>query len=198
MIYALDLIGTFAFAISGALLGVKKNMDIYGSFVLAFVTAIGGGTTRDVILGVRPFILRDGYYWLVILTAVLLVIIFERLIERVNKPLVITDAIGLGTFTVIGATKAIDMGVEWYGIIFMAVLTATGGGMIRDVLAGDVPVVLKREVYASAALLGAVVFYMGYISTLPNTILFFITTFVVVAVRLVTYFNNMHLPRKGA
>lgn len=196
-LYLFDLMGTFAFAVSGALLGVKKDMDIYGCFVLASVTGAGGGTVRDLLLRTEPFILRDVTYISVIFTAVLAVWLFKRFVERVNRPLLIADAVGLGVFTVIGATKGIEVGLAVHAVLILAVLTATGGGMLRDVLANEVPAVLTREVYASASLVGAVVFYLLYTAGPGNTFNILVSAALVVLIRLYTLKKDFHLPRYG-
>ncbi len=195
-IYIFDLLGTFAFAVSGALLGVRKEMDIYGIFVLAFVVAVGGGTVREMMLGsTPPFVLVDPNYLYVTVAAVLLVVFFSKKVERRMRYFIIMDAIGLGVFTVIGATKAINAELAWFGVLLIAILTSTGGGMIRDVLAGEIPFVLRKEVYASASLAGAVIFLLLYMAGAPDSMNAFITASAVVAIRLLTLKKNYNLPK---
>ncbi|GAB7141209.1 trimeric intracellular cation channel family protein [Deferribacterales bacterium RsTz2092] len=194
-LYHFDLAGTFAFAVSGAMLGVKKDMDIYGQLILALAVAVGGGTIRDVFLGsLPPFIFRDENYFYIVSLAVVLVALFTRYFERSISYLNLADAIGLGTFTVIGANKALMTGLEWQGVLFCAVLTATGGGMLRDILAGEIPVVLKREIYASASILGGALFYVMYAYNVPYEARAFITAAIVVLVRLIALKKNLNLP----
>ena len=195
-IHFFDLLGTFAFAISGALLGVKKRMDIYGLFVLALAVAMGGGTIRDVMLGsTPPLVLKDPRYLLVVVFAVLLVAYFNSGVRRRGEDLTVADAIGLGIFTFIGASTGLSAGLDWYGILLIAVLTSTGGGMIKDLLAGEIPLVLRKEVYASASLVGGVVFLglnaMGVHSGLNA----FGTSLVVIGIRLFTLRASLNLPR---
>lgn len=159
MLLLLDYLGTFAFAISGALKAARKEMDLFGLTVLAIVTAIGGGTLRDVMLGQRPFWLTDFSYIYLSLLGTAAVAALYRLVSRFETLLLWFDAVGLGTFTVIGASRAMGAGVELTGTVLFACLTAIGGGMLRDVLAGDVPVVLRREIYALAAVLGALLYW---------------------------------------
>ncbi len=154
-----DYLGTFAFAISGALKAARKDMDLFGLVVLAIVTAIGGGTLRDVLLGQRPFWLTDFNYIYLSLLGTAAVAALYRLVSRFETLLLWFDAVGLGTFTVIGASRAMQADVALTGTVLFACLTAIGGGMLRDVLAGDVPVVLRREIYALAALLGALLYW---------------------------------------
>lgn len=159
MLTFLDYLGTFAFAVSGALKAARCKMDLFGLAVLAFVTAIGGGTLRDVMLNQRPFWLKDSHYLLLSLLATLIVAVLYRHVRRFETLLLWFDAFGLGTFTVIGASRAMENGVGLMGTVFFACLTTIGGGILRDMLAGDVPLVLRREVYALAAVIGAVLYW---------------------------------------
>ena len=161
-LYFFDLLGTFVFAMSGALLGVRKKMDLYGLFVLALSVAVGGGALRDMLLGsVPPAMLKDPLYFIVVLVAVVVVACTAgRFKSAPIDLLLLADAVGLGVFTFIGASKGFSAGLHWHGVIMTAVLTSTGGGMIRDLLAGDVPFVLRKEIYASASIGGAVVFLL--------------------------------------
>lgn len=154
-LHVLDLVGTVAFAVSGALKGVRRGMDIFGVAVLATVTAIGGGTARDLLLGIRAFWLEQPTYVLLSVAAALTVFISYRWVERGERLLLLFDAVGLGAFTAIGAMKAEAAGVGAVGVVTLACLTGVGGGVIRDVLARDVPIVLRAEIYASASILGA-------------------------------------------
>lgn len=197
-LYVFDLFGTFAFAVSGALLGAKKDMDIYGMFVLAVSVGAGGGTMRDIMLGrTPPFVLTDINYMIVIAFAVLIVFFFNSKIFETKPMLIlnIADAIGLGVFTCIGANIAIQCGVQWYGVVFFGVMTATAGGMIRDTLAGEVPFVLKKEVYASASLAGGILFLILIKAGLGMDANMLITSIFVTCVRIVSIYKRWNLPR---
>lgn len=159
---AIDFIGTFAFAISGATAGVRKGLDLFGVLVIAFAAATAGGIARDALLGATPPVaLVDWRY--IALSAVAGLLTFYRYdtIERFRNPVQVSDAIGLGLFAVIGATKALDHGVGPVGAVMLGILTGIGGGIVRDVLVMQVPGVLQRELYAVAALLGALVVVIG-------------------------------------
>ncbi len=159
LLYALDLTGTFAFAISGALAGVYKKMDLYGVIVLGLVTAVGGGTLRDVLIGrTPPFIFSDYSYLGLALLASIVAFRFHRLVERGQRLLLLMDALGLGTFTVIGTSVAIKHGIGYPGAIMLGTMTATAGGMVRDLLRQEIPLVMTREIYASACLAGGGLF----------------------------------------
>lgn len=202
VLYFFDLFGTFAFAVSGALLGVKKDMDIYGMFVLAISVGVGGGTMRDMMLGrTPPFVLTDINYMFVIAAATLLVFFLNSIMEKSlpMKTLNIADAVGLGVFTSIGANVALSCNVEWYGIIFFGVMTATAGGMIRDTLAGEVPFVLKKEVYASASIIGGIIFIILYKTGVGLNMNILITSVIVTLIRILAIYKDWHLPHfKGA
>jgi len=155
IIYVLDLIGTTAFAASGAWVGVRKHMDLFGVLVLGVVTAVGGGTLRDLLLGdIPPFSLKDEAYIYIAIVVSLVVFANRKRFELFEKPLLYFDAIGLGTFVVIGTTKAIDFQLGALGAVLMGVMTGTAGGVMRDLLANQVPLILRREIYASACVAG--------------------------------------------
>lgn len=158
----LDLAGIAVFAISGALTAVEHQLDVFGVFVLAGLTALGGGLLRDTILGATPpKALTDWRYLAVPAVGALLVFFVHPAVSRMARPLLLFDAAGLGLFTAAGTQKALSFGLGALGAIVLGVLTAIGGGMLRDVLVREIPVVLHREVYALAAALGAVVVVLG-------------------------------------
>lgn len=157
VIYLLDLVGTAAFAASGAWVAVRRHMDLFGVLVLGAVTAVGGGTLRDLLLGdIPPFSLQDESYIYIAIIVSLVVFANRARFKMVEKPLLYFDAVGLGTFVVIGTTKALEFQLGWLGAILMGVMTGTAGGVFRDVLANQVPLILRREIYASACVAGGV------------------------------------------
>lgn len=191
----LDYLGTLAFAISGALKAVRREMDLFGLIVLALVTAIGGGTIRDVMLGLRPFWFQDANYLLLSLLAAAVVFSLYRLVSRKETVLLWFDAVGLGAFTVIGASKAMAAGLGVVPTVVLAVLTGIGGGIIRDVLAADVPVVLRKEVYASASILGAVIYWGMVQCQLPVWLATFTPMLLVTVIRLLCLHYGVGLPK---
>lgn len=157
MLYALDIFGTAVFAVSGALAAGRKQMDLFGAVVLATVTAVGGGTFRDLVLGATPvFWVRDPWYLGATTAAALLTYGAARVTRVPAVGLQVADAIGLATFTVIGTQAALGHAVAPAVAVLMGVMTGVLGGMVRDVLSGEVPLVLRREIYATASLCGAV------------------------------------------
>jgi uncharacterized membrane protein YeiH len=195
LLYALDLLGTAAFAASGAWAGVRRDMDLFGVVLLGLVTANGGGTVRDLLLGAPPFILKNETYLYLSLIISLLVFIFHRKMEFLQHPLQYFDAVGLGTFVVIGTGKALDYHIGFFGSVMMGVLTATAGGMIRDILSSRVPLVLQREVYASACLAGGALLYLLHLTTLPGNVSLIAAAVAVTGVRLLAIQKGWSLPR---
>jgi len=158
----LDLAGTFAFAISGAVAAKDRNLDGFGIMAVAFTVACGGGVMRDLCLGVVPPAgLADWRYLAAALSAAILTMAASRLVTRLAHPVILFDSLGLGLFAVTGAQKALLLGHNAEVALLLGMVTAVGGGVVRDVLLNRVPVVLKREIYASAALVAAAIEVAG-------------------------------------
>ena len=155
-LHVLDLVGIFVFGITGALVGVRKKLDVFGIQVLALVTGLGGGFIRDVLIGVTPpTALQDWRYLVVPIAAGLLTFFLHPGIGRVERLVNIFDAAGLALFCVTGALKAFDAGLSPFSAALLGMISGIGGGVIRDILSGRVPVVLRSEIYATPAFLGA-------------------------------------------
>ena len=170
-------------------------MDIFGIVVVAAVTALGGGSLRDLILGARPvFWVSDPAYILVTTIAALLTFIAGRFWELHSRLLVVADAFGLAAFTVIGAQKALDAGVARGIVVLMGVLTGVAGGMVRDVLCGEIPLILRKEVYATASLLGALVFVALMSLGLSRPVLLVVSMLTILLVRLAAIRWGLSLP----
>ncbi len=154
----LDLVGIFAFAVAGALVAVRKNLDLFAALVLGGVTGLGGGFIRDVLIGATPpAALADWRYLLVPVAAGLLTFVFHPTVGRLERVVTLFDAFGLALFCVTGALKAVDYGLDPLPAALMGMLTGIGGGMLRDVLSGSVPVIFEGVLYATPALAGACV-----------------------------------------
>lgn len=168
LLLTLDLIGTFAFAISGSTAGVRKRLDLFGVLVLAFAAATAGGITRDALIGATPpAALADWRYLAVSMLAGLATFFFSGHVERLRNPVQLFDAIGLGLFAVTGAVKALAFGLGPSGAVLLGMVSGIGGGIARDLLVVEVPGVLRRELYAVAALLGASCVVIGHWSGWP-------------------------------
>ncbi|MFK0569510.1 trimeric intracellular cation channel family protein [Endozoicomonas sp.] len=198
LLYILDLFGTAVFAISGVWIACRKDMDLFGAMVLAFVTAVGGGTIRDVLLSSTPvFWITDTLYLQVILATTLFAIMVRQWHERSKWILQVSDALGLAVFVVIGVTKSLSSGFDPMVAIMMGVLTGCGGGAIRDILAGEVPMVLRKEIYASAAMLGGVVFVLLDPVINNSDVTTVIAMITVLVLRLLALYKDLSLPRFG-
>ncbi|MBJ6980836.1 trimeric intracellular cation channel family protein [Luteimonas sp. MC1572] len=162
LVVLLDLLGTFAFAISGATMGVRKRLDFFGVMVLAFAAATAGGIARDTLLGATPPIaLADWRYLAVSAVAGVTVFFGYEQVERMRNPVQLFDAVGLALFAVTGAAKALAFGLGGTGAVLLGMMSGIGGGIVRDVLVAEVPAVLHRELYAVAAVLGAACVVVG-------------------------------------
>jgi len=196
LLYLLDMIGTAAFAASGAWAGVRREMDLLGVLILGMVTAIGGGTLRDILLGeTLPFCFKDENYLWLSLSISLLVFFGHRYLELIKHPLLYFDAIGLGTFVVIGTSKALQLNLGPFSSVLMGLMTATAGGVVRDVLSNRIPLILQREIYASACLVGAGLMVALEHTPLPQSLIFILAAATVSILRLLAIHNNWALPK---
>jgi uncharacterized membrane protein YeiH len=163
-----DLGGTFVFALSGATAGVKHRLDLFGVLVLSFAAGNSGGVARDVLIGALPPVaIGDWRYIAVSILAGLITFSWYRIINRLSSPVLVFDAAGLALFAVSGASKALAFGVGPVGALMLGMLTGIGGGMVRDVLVREIPTVLRTELYAVAALIGAAVVVVGRMLAVP-------------------------------
>ncbi|MBL4804498.1 MAG: trimeric intracellular cation channel family protein [Alphaproteobacteria bacterium] len=191
-------IGSAAFALSGFLVGARKNLDLMGVFILAFLTANGGGMIRDALVGQTPMALTDMSGFLIVVIAFTLGLILARMkhtaIEK-RALFVITDSIGLVAFSLTGALVGLEFGLSVFGVAVLSFITATGGGILRDILANEVPAVFKSDFYGSIAVLVALTIYVldmyGYHSDLSTFIVFLMA----LSLRLIAYKMQWHLPR---
>lgn len=191
----LDLTGTFVFAVSGVRVAAEKKMDIFGAIVIGFATAIGGGTIRDVVLGSTPVDwLQNQLYLYVIIGAVVFGILFDRFVLKLQKALFIFDSIGLGVFTIYGLEKAMNFGLDQGFAVLLGITSATAGGVIRDMLANEVPVILRKEIYATACLVGALVFLLFKYLGMSFEINSAITISIILIIRTIAVKFNISIP----
>lgn len=193
-----EIVGTIAFAAAGALAGIQKKLDIFGVFVLALITAVGGGIVRDVLIGIIPptaFIYPR--FTIISLFTAIAACFFYRWLGKFNNTILVLDAIGLGAFTAAGANMAFD---HEYNRLLMTVLTGVlsgvGGGMLRDIFVGDIPFVFRKEVYAVASIAGAVCFFYMK-QAFPGSAAMYVCFLVTVSIRLVCMKYDIHLPVLG-
>ena len=206
IIYIFEMIGTVAFASSGALVGIRKNMDIFGVNVLGITTAVGGGCIRDIILGITPPKMFQNFSYVgapVLISCILFTIFYlnqellsSRFLETYERVMISLDAIGLGVFTVMGIRTAIEASFEnnLFLLIFVGAVTGIGGGMLRDVMAGMTPFVFVKHVYAIASILGAVCYIILRLY-IRDTISLFLGAAVVIIIRLLAAHFRWNLPR---
>ncbi len=195
-LYAIDLAGTLVFAISGALAAADKKFDIFGATVMALVTAVGGGTLRDVMIGSTPVgWMQDLNYLYCILIAVLISFFFKKHILRLRKTMFLFDTIGIGLFTVLGAQKTLDIGLAPIIAVLMGTVSAVFGGVLRDVLSNEVPLILRKEIYATACLAGGGMFVLlGQVNVHQN-LRISLSIGVVMGVRLLAIWKSWSLPK---
>ena len=210
MFWILQYIGVVAFAISGAVLAIQKRMDIFGVLVLAVVTAVGGGVMRDILLGVIPPSMFTSYgpVTLALVTGTLCFLVayfwrydetLERHLSISNNLLNISDALGLAAFVIAGSDVAIATGHgdNMFLVIFVAVVTGVGGGLIRDILAGEVPSIFTKRIYALAAIIGALVYYAFYLYYPISEVMIVVTIAVILIIRISAEHYNLQLPVVG-
>lgn len=200
MFYLLDIIGTLAFAVSGALTAMNKKLDPFGVFIIAFVTAVGGGTLRDILIGRTPVgWMRDLNYVYFIIGGFLLALIFRKKLDRLRTSLFLFDTIGLGVFTLIGIEKGIETGLHPVICVALGTITACFGGVIRDILCTEIPVIFRREIYATLCIVGGAVFF-----TLRNNfhvnhdVLYLVTSLIIIVLRLMAVKYKWYLPAPRA
>ncbi|MFV8359272.1 trimeric intracellular cation channel family protein [Flavobacterium sp. LS1P3] len=195
MFHLLDIIGTMAFAMSGALTAMNKKMDPFGVFIIAFVTAVGGGTLRDIMIGRTPVgWMLDLKYVYVIIIGFILAIIFRKKFDRLRTSLFLFDTIGLGVFTLIGLEKGINIGLHPFICVALGTMTACFGGVIRDILCTEIPVIFRREIYATICILGGIVFFILREFNFEKDVLYLTTSLVIISVRLMAVKFKWYLP----
>jgi uncharacterized membrane protein YeiH len=197
VLLAVDLVGTFVFAVEGALAGIRGELDLLGLLVVSFVTALGGGTVRDLLIGaVPPNSIRDWRYGAAAFAGGGAVFCFYQSFQHVPQQLLITlDAAGLALFAMAGAGKALEFGINPMIAVLMGVLTGVGGGTIRDVLMTRVPGILNTDIYASAALAGAAVMVIGLALKVPRTIAMTMGGVCCFVLRMVAVAKHWNLPK---
>lgn len=195
IIYTLDIIGTFVFAISGALIASKKKFDLFGVLIIAFVTAVGGGIIRDVLIDYHPinWIGDLNYIW-TILIAVVFTFLFKSKIAPLSKTLSLFDTIGIAVFTLLGTEKGLNFGLHPFVAAVMGVVSAVMGGVLRDVLTQQVPLIFKKEIYALACFLGAFVFLGLHHFNVSTNIQYALTIITIVVIRLISVKYKLKLP----
>lgn len=199
VIYYLDLFGTFIFAVSGVLAAARQRYDLFGVILIAAVTAMGGGTVRELLLGGGQtlFWFRDSAYIIAVLAAVAVTLLYLKRIDELRKWLFYSDAVGLGVFMFIGISRAAASGLSPHISIILGLITAIAGGMMRDLLCQVRPLVLHREFYATAGFCGGLIYYalVTLFPRLPSHYAGFALIVTVIALRLLSLYQNWALPK---
>lgn len=194
IILGIDYLGTFVFALSGVLVGIERKFDLFGVLILGFVAALGGGTLRDVLIGSVPVAwMKMNIHIFLILATLPICYFWKGYVLKLKKGIFLFDTIGLGLFTVLGIQKTLDAGLSTVVAIMMGIVTAVFGGVIRDVLANRTPIIFLKEIYASACLIGAVL-YIGLNKFFPEEFAMFFSILAVIGIRILAVKKKWHLP----
>jgi uncharacterized membrane protein YeiH len=196
VIYVIDILGTFAFAVSGALVALDKKFDMFGVLIIAFVTAVGGGMLRDVLIDAHPINwIGNLDYLYTIFIAVVFTFLFKSKIAYLSKTMFLFDTIGISVFTLLGLEKGLSFNLHPIIALIMGVISAVFGGVLRDVLTNKVPLIFEKEIYASACLAGGIIYLILNYFKVEENINFIISAAVVVIIRAIVVRFHLELPK---
>ncbi|SEB40727.1 Uncharacterized membrane protein YeiH [Maribacter dokdonensis] len=193
--FIIDILGTIAFAISGVLVAMDKRLDVFGVLIIAFVTAVGGGTLRDLLIGIKPVgWLNAPIHLLIIVVTVLLAIIFVKQLKYVRKSLFLFDTIGIGLYTMVGIEKGLAADLLPVMCIALGTITACFGGVIRDILCNEIPVIFRKEIYATVCILGGLVYFVLIQFPIDDTIAYSLAILTIIIMRVLAVRFKISLP----
>lgn len=190
----IDILGTIAFAISGVLIALRKRMDPFGILIIAFVTAAGGGTLRDVLIDSNITWMRNLTFVYVIFGSAVVAVIFRKKLGYIRRSLFLFDTIGIALYTIVGVEKGIAAGFPPLICVALGTITACFGGVIRDILCNEIPVIFRKEIYATACILGGFVYFLLLKTSIPQDWIVIISGSLVIVVRLLAVTFNLSLP----
>lgn len=190
----LEILGTMAFAVSGIRLASAKKFDWFGAYVVGLVTAIGGGTIRDLMLDVPPFWMLNSIYLTVTAVSVAIVIIWGKYLIRLNNTFFVFDTIGLALFVVVGIQKTLAVGYPFWVAIIMGTITGAAGGVIRDIFINEVPLIFRKDIYAMACVLGGIFYFISYKLGFNEVVTQLITAVSIFAIRILAVKYHLSLP----
>lgn len=191
----IDILGTVAFAISGVLVAMEKKLDVFGVFIIAFVTAVGGGTLRDVLIGNTPVAwMKEPMYILIILLSVVAAILFSGRLKYFSKSLFLFDTIGIGLYTMVGIEKGLNADLLPVICIALGTMTASFGGVLRDILCNEIPVIFRKEIYATVCILGGGVYFLLIQFPIDNTIAYIVAIISIIVMRILAVRFKISLP----
>lgn len=192
---AADLLGTIAFAISGVLVAMDKKLDLFGVLIIASVTAIGGGTLRDLLIGATPVTwMRDLLYIYVILGTVAIAVVFQSRLKYLRTSLFLFDTLGIGLYTLVGIEKGLGVGLHPLICIALGTMTASFGGVLRDILCNEIPVIFRKEIYATACILGGAAYFLMLGLMIPEGFAYVGGILLVISIRLLAVHYHISLP----
>ena len=195
-IYVLDILGTFAFAVSGALVASDKKFDLFGVVIIAFVTAVGGGMLRDLLIDAHPINwIGDLNYIYTIFLAVIFTFLFKSKIAHLSKTMFLFDTVGLSVFTLLGLEKGLSFNLNPIIALIMGMISAVFGGVLRDVLTNKIPLIFEKEIYASACLVGGFSYLLLSYFNISQNLIFITSAFVIVIIRVIAIKFQLQLPR---
>ncbi|MFB9054092.1 trimeric intracellular cation channel family protein [Formosa undariae] len=195
MLHAIDLLGVIAFSISGVLVALSKRMDLFGILIIAFVTATGGGTMRDILIGATPvFWMINPEYVYLILIGTIFATFFRKKIDYLRTSLFLFDTIGIGLYTIIGIEKGLSAGLSTPICIALGTITACFGGVIRDILCNEIPVIFRREIYATACIMGGIAFFVLKSLPIDEDYVLLGSGILVIVIRLIAVRFTISLP----
>lgn len=194
-IYAIDLAGTFVFAISGTLTAAEKKFDLFGAAIIALITAVGGGTIRDLLIGSQPVgWMQNQDYLILIGLAVPFSFFLKKYILKLRRTMFLFDAIGIGLFTILGLQKTLAFGLSPVIAVMMGVVSAVFGGVLRDILCNEIPLIFRQEIYATACLAGAVLFLLMKKLGLDNDLNMLLTILLIIVIRVLAVKRKWKMP----
>jgi uncharacterized membrane protein YeiH len=195
MFYTIDILGTIAFAISGVLVAIDKKMDLFGILIIAFVTAVGGGTLRDILIGQTPVSwMLDMTFTYVIIASAIFALVFRNKINYLRTSLFLFDTIGIGLYTVVGIEKGLNAELHPIICIALGTMSACFGGVIRDILCNEIPVIFRKQIYATACILGGASYFLIKMLPIEGDFVFVIAGLVVIIIRLLAVKFKITLP----
>ena len=193
--FAIDILGTIAFAISGVLVAMEKKLDLFGVLIIAFVTAVGGGTLRDMLIGNTPVVwMRESVYIFTILGTVIFAILFVNQLKYLRKTLFLFDTIGIGLFTMVGIEKGLSAELTPIICIILGTITASFGGVIRDILCNEIPVIFHKEIYATACILGGISYFLLIQLPIDGAYAYSAAILIIILVRILAVRFHIALP----
>jgi len=195
ILYLIDIVGTMVFAISGAITAFDKRLDIFGVSAVAFITALGGGTLRDLLIGSTPVAWMNNLTYLVMIgLGIVIAVLFRQVVLKLRRTLFLFDTIGIAVFTVLGLQKALDIGIHPIIAIMMGMVSAVFGGVIRDIVCNEIPLIFRKEIYALACMAGGTVYMVLTLLDFSQTFNIITTVIFIFTLRLLVVRYHWHLP----